>query len=106
MKSKMTYHAFNDRFDRISYIMDTIGIGEPVVTVPDPYRQDTIKILTDTGVLIVKSATTHKIITIYIASMDQAFAIYKLGTNNKRVPDGLLTRIRKNQKILKNQPKS
>ena len=106
MKSNMTYHAFNERFERISFILDTIGMGEPVVSIRDPYHEDTIKVLTNTGIIIVNGETSKKIVTVFIATMDQAMAVYKIATNNKRMPERLYNKIKENQKLINKQPKS
>lgn len=99
MKKNMTHHAQVDRSNRIEYIMDTIGIGEPWMSYNDTPVSE--KILTDTGVVIVRSIKSKKIITIYIAHMAQALEILQGAGKLKRLPLNMYNRIMDNQKYCK-----
>ena len=108
MKTNMTYHARYDRKNRIEYILDTVGLGEPVCewTYKDERHNGPVtKILTDTGVIILKN-NKNKIITTWIGSTQQAKAVYVGASGGKatKMPQKLYTTIKDNQKYVLNQP--
>ena len=107
MKKNMTYHARFDRTNRIEYIINTIGIGNVVaeISTVDNQGRKGFQKLTDTGVIIILSGDNKTIVTAYIATPDQACAVYKTAKKVSRMPDGLYSRVRKNYEIMKNQPK-
>lgn len=105
MKATMTYHARVERKTRLEYIIDTVSIGNPIARVIDDHDDTLWKTLTDTGVIIISNRYTNKLVTAYIATIDQATYLYKADKKTKFLPDGLYHRICKNQKFIRNQPK-
>jgi len=89
-KQEFTYHAAQERTDRILDIAMTCGFGNPL------YRRyqtatDTWHELTDTGVIIIKG-TSDAVVTMYKATMLQALWVAQ--TNH--LPTYLARRILKN----------
>ena len=54
MLIKMSKHATQDRIDRLLFIYDNVGIGEPYI---DSVENDILYTITTTGVLLVRSMT-------------------------------------------------
>lgn len=99
----MTKHARFERNARLEYIIDTIGMGEPVCEIES--RQGGQRILTNTGIIIVKDGTT--LITAFIADFNQAYAIYKIANPNGKFPKKLESVIKLNHKgITAHQPRN
>ena len=98
----MTYHASVEREARIHYIIDTIGVGEPVVKF---YRESDKRYttLTSTGVIII-TGNNNIIITMYIGTIDEAIWTYRNATKKRNLPDGLYKKVLAVQKYRKNQP--
>lgn len=68
-------HALK-RADRIAECITTIGIGERYVAkAPDARHPYTERWLTNSGLVLVYSTSTHKLVTAYMADIDQAYAI-------------------------------
>ena len=68
---KMTYHAREERRDRVYLIKKYIGMGEPVKEIPATSKKFGKKakaILTNTGIIIVRDHNT--IITMIIPTFD------------------------------------
>lgn len=103
MKAKMTYHAMNDRKNRAEYIINTIGIGHAVASTPSRNDPTTLRTLTDTGLIIVTSIKTKKIITFFIASVKQGVAIYS-EDKGTLAPKWLMRILHDNEEILAKQP--
>ena len=98
----MTYHARVEREERINYIIDTIGVGEPVAK----FQRENDKrymTLTNTGVIII-TGSDNIIITMFIGSIDEAIKTYRSATNRRDMPDGLYRKIKSVQKYRRNQP--
>lgn len=99
MVLKLSKHAQMERFDRASYIIDTIGFGRDVVIsgyAPDPEVRGVRKMeITDTGVCLVLDEKEEFVITFYIASMALAKAI----NGGKVLPKALYKKISANEKI-------
>ena len=97
MKLSMTYHAREERFDRLSALVDYLGVGEIVLEVPDKYYTNSISCLTSTGIIIVKSSVNGVMITGHMASIRQATAMfYTAGIS--RIPRTLYQTINRNNK--------
>lgn len=94
-------HLLTDRIDRAVYIALSIGIGEPVTEKQLP-KEHKVLVITDTGVVLVKSAS-GKTITMFVATLEQLSYI-----TNGRAPNWLLKKVLKNQKAghIKNQDKA
>ena len=95
MKVTLTRHASVDRLDRLVALVEYLGVGDIVLEVPDDRHEDTIRCLTSTGIIFVKSITTGAIITGYMAGMDQVHAMY-YSANYSKVPSRMYTRVAKN----------
>lgn len=90
IKQDFTYHASQERTDRILDIAITCGFGTTQYT---RYKaeNDTTHELTDTGVIIIKG-TTGAVVTMYKATMTQAVWV----AQTDRLPTYLAHRILKN----------
>lgn len=95
-RMKMTKHAAEDRIDRLMQIATTIGFGKEVLCVPSDTKPDAVECLTDTGVIIIKSADKKVMITAYVATIDRVFALYK-----GKAPQWMIEKVRKAQKKFK-----
>lgn len=104
MKSEMTYHAKIERKTRINYIEKTIGIGNPIATTISRYEKDSLRTLTDTGVIIITNIYTKRIITMFIASINQGVAVYKEGKQAKQVPKNIMRTLYNNINYMDGQP--
>ena len=68
----MTYHAKEERADRIYIINRFIGMGNPIKEIPATSKKfgGTAKaILTDTGIIIVKDHSRNTIITMIVPTL-------------------------------------
>ena len=104
--TKTTYHARIERSARIEYIIDVFKgeFGEPaamVVNENDRSRQ----VLTTKGVWIVYNLDTGKLVTMWIATVEQGTKLYKRATNGKMLPKSLMKQLHANKKVCKGQPK-
>ena len=72
-KQKMAKHLTHDRIDRAVYIASTIGVGKEIIRAYNE-KKDSYSCLTDTGVMVIRDPK-GVIITMYIASMNQAIAM-------------------------------
>ena len=98
----MTYHARIEREARINYIIDTVGIGEPVVKVQRP-KDKRYMTLTNTGVIII-TGNDNVLITMYIGTIDEALMTYRNATKMHNMPDGLLKKSRLYRSTEENSP--
>ena len=94
-----TYHARVERANRMVQV-SKLEIGIPVATIEEYNKKGnkTIVTLTDTGVVVILDPKTNTIITLFLASVDRAAAIYKeaYGTR-RRLPDQLYNQIKINK---------
>lgn len=87
-----TYHSAIERQDRVIYIATHMGFGETVYE-QVVAKNDTIRRLTNTGVVIVVSGSDHnRVVTMFIASMKQAKEI----AGNRKIPMDLQRVIERN----------
>lgn len=101
MKLTMTKHVLHDRVERLLYIAQTIGFGEPVIE--GEYRnKGTRQCLTTTGILIVKMPYEEKLVTAYIPNLEQAAMVYK--SVGQTIPNWMVQKVKKNQKYVKGCP--
>lgn len=106
MKTAITRHVAVERFDRIEYIIDTIGLGERILfesIIPNSQNVMRKMQLTDTGVILVKPLDADILITAWIATIEQAVRISKRSGRNK-MPEALYRRIKNNKRYADNQP--
>ena len=106
MQKNTTRHASVERYDRLEYIVDTIGLGDKIVLealIPNEQKIVRKVQITDTGVLIVKPQDAEIVITAWIASIDQVVLVSRK-SGLRKVPESLYRKVRNNQKYVKNQP--
>lgn len=77
--TQLSYHAMVERKDRIEQIEKTISFGTPIVEMEDT-SNNTMKVLTSTGVIVIWSLNNKSIVTMFVASVNQALSFY----NRKR----------------------
>ena len=86
LRIRFSNHALNERADRIAYIATTIGFGEIIARklVVDE-RGKVMRLLTDTGVIIVTDPHEECILTMWIADPTQVKDFYPDGVRNQAV---------------------
>lgn len=86
LRIRFSNHALNERADRITYIATTIGFGEVIARklVVDE-RGKAMRLLTDTGVVIVTDPREECILTMWIADPTQVKDFYPDGVRNQAV---------------------
>lgn len=86
LRIRFSNHALNERADRIVYIATTIGFGEVIARklVVDE-RGKVMRLLTDTGVVIVTDPREECILTMWIADPTQVKDFYPDGVRNQAV---------------------
>jgi len=87
----MTYHCEVQRANRVSHIINEIGMGQ---IVHEKYHNGVYLCITDTGITLVKSEDKLKIITMYVTTFRELVLIYN-GT--KKIPPYLRKRVDRNQ---------
>ena len=90
MLIKMSKHATRDRIDRLMFIYDNIGIGEPYM---DMQEEDVLYTVTTTGILLVRSPEDGTLITAYIADIDKITAIWRNKHGARPMPDNMYRRV-------------
>ena len=95
MKVTLTEHARQDRLDRLSTILATVELGEIILKTPSETDKTAEMLLTSTGIIIVKSFTTGKIITGFMASPRKVKNMYK-AAGFEKMPRQVKNTINKN----------
>lgn len=86
LRIRFSNHALNERADRIAYIATTIGFGEVIARkVVKDKRGQAVRLLTDTGVIIVTDLREEYILTMWIADPTQVKDFYPDGVRNQAV---------------------
>ena len=93
--SNLSAHVVVDRMDRIRVIEKTVGWGVPVYEAPDEKGRDATAILTSTGVLAIV-APNGMIISVWIAGIKQAVAVFRRATGQEKMPAWLWATINYN----------
>ena len=103
MKTNVSAHIQRDRMERISYIIDAFKgeFGKPIAEAPEG---DAIRTLTDKGIIIVTGITTGKIITMWIATVSQATAVYRDCHQCQKCPQWVMKICHKNKELAAKQP--
>lgn len=97
MKTKMTKHCIEDRVDRFTEILMTVGLGEIIHIFPSSNEFGPIEYcITDTGVLLIRNPEQNTIITGYLAKVDKVYALYKGA--GLQAPQRLLQIVKNNEK--------
>ena len=92
MKLVMTTHARVDRADRMSALVDYLGMDEIILEVPDNTQEYATTCLTASGIIIIKSTVNNRVITAYMATMNRVYAMYKIAGYN-RIPKKVYQRV-------------
>lgn len=102
MKRNITYHISEDRIDRATFIMTTIGIGEIIKEqrCVDEKGRVSWQCLTNTGVILVLSEDRQMAVTLYIATLPKVSAMYC-----GKTPSWVINKVRKNRKYAEMQNK-
>lgn len=96
---RISKHASEDRFERMCYLMEQLGIGEEVCQMTDRNRTDRQIALTSTGVILVLAADGC-VITAYVASIREAMAVWRKSSPAReamRMPNWLYEKILANR---------
>ena len=98
MKVNLTDHVVNDRLDRITAILTTVGVGEVVYKFQESNQYGpNVHCITNTGVIIIKDAYEDKIITMFMLTERRLFAYWKTHMVG-RPPQYLVKLVGNNQK--------
>lgn len=101
-KTTISYHASEERIERLTACLSTLGMNEYVLSVKDTERNNnTTKFLTDTGIIIIRNSYNGNIVTGYMASVSQAIRMYKMAGFEK-MPNGMYKKVTSNNKKHKN----
>jgi len=102
MKRNCTYHISEDRLDRATYIMTTIGIGNIIKEqrCVDEKGRVSWQCLTNTGVILVLSEDRKVCITLYVAQQPKVSAMYE-----GKTPSWVINMVKKNRKYAEEQNK-
>ena len=101
-KTTISYHASEERIERLTACLATLGMNEYVLSVKDNERNNnTTKFLTDTGIIIIRNSDNGNIVTGYMASVSQAARMYKMAGFEK-MPNGMYKKVTSNNKKHKN----
>lgn len=98
MKCELSSHAIDDRAERITNILLTIGVGNILYKIKDkPPHKEVMLCISDTGVLIIKDISSDVVITMYAMTTKKLYGIFEshFGTYP---PQNLLRIVRNNEK--------
>lgn len=90
---EMTYHCGVERAYRVQKIVEQIGMGQ---IIKKRFVRNCYSCVTDTGVVIVKTADEMKIVTIYVATVRDLYFIFD---SVKKVPSYLVRKVNHNQTL-------
>ena len=100
-KTLVSDHAKEDRIDRLTACLTTIGYNDFALIVEDTKRgNNTTKYLTDTGIMIIRDTDTKRIVTGYMATVQQAIRMYR-EAGYERMPNGMYKKIVRNNEKYK-----
>lgn len=98
MEVNLTYHARVERIDRLAAIIECLSVGKIILEVYDKRHKGSILCLTSTGIVLVKSAKDGRIVTGYMANMDQLHAMY-YSIGQRHIPPRIFNRVSKNVQL-------
>ena len=108
MTAPKTYHADVERKARFEFISNTVGFGSKEIAssvyVSETSHKPSKNVLTNSGVVMVYSCETGKLITAFIASIALGTRIYRECFKCDRCPAELMKVFYNNQKYRENQP--
>ena len=91
----LSYHAQYERANRFALLEERLGFTKIVMEYEKP-EEDIRECLTSSGILIIKRASEDFIITAWMASINDCYALSKL-VGKSQVPPKLYKRVKKNQ---------
>lgn len=95
-KTTISYHASEERIERLTACLTTLGYNNFVLQVEDKKRgNNTTQFLTDTGIIIVRNSDNGNLVTGYMATVAQAIKMYRVAGYQK-MPDGMYRRVVRN----------
>lgn len=98
--AKMTYHAQDERAERLALIAEHIGVGSILYKFESKHRASTVECITSTGVLIIMDKTSSVIITAFCPRINKMTAIF-CSHGFSTVPPMISNQVERNQKIMK-----
>ena len=103
MNKNLSRHVTEDRMERVLFIIDAFkgDFGKPIAEDPEG---DAVRTLTDKGILIVTNLQTGKLVTMWIATVEQGTAIYRNCHQCSKCPLGILKILNRNKKLAARQP--
>lgn len=72
-KMELSYHCAEERKERIEFIRNEIGFGQPL---KETFYNNVYHYITDTGVVVLVDAGKQKIITIYLIDAREAMKTF------------------------------
>ena len=95
-KTTISYHASEERIERLTACLTTLGYNDFVLQVEDKQRgNNTTQFLTDTGIIIVRNNDNGNIVTGYMATIAQAIKMYRVA-GYERMPGGMYRKVVRN----------
>lgn len=95
-KTAISYHASEERIERLTACLTTLGYNDFVLQVEDKKRgNNTTQFLTDTGIIIVRNSDNGNLVTGYMATIAQAIKMYRVAGYEK-MPDGMYRKVVRN----------
>lgn len=94
---KVSHHVAVERIDRVVWIAQKIGWGEQILETVDNERFSRY-CLTSTGVVLVKAYNSDTLITAYVATIGQVYAMHK-ACGISHIPWYLENKVKKNQQL-------
>jgi hypothetical protein len=98
MYAELTYHAKEERIDRLVQCVEHLGMGKIVVEARDRRYPGTIRRMTATGIILVYCEQTDKIITGYMATAAQMYTMYRQARIDY-IPSKIYKRVHKNNDL-------
>lgn len=98
MYVEMTYHAREERIDRLVECVEHLGMGKFVVEARDSRYPGTIRRMTATGIILVYDEKTDRLVTGYMATASQLYLIYQQARISY-IPKKIYNRVHKNNEL-------
>lgn len=97
MKFEMTYHAKEERIDRLVKCVELIGVGDVILTASneEETRRGIKRQLTSTGLVLIVNAQSNILITGYMGNLSQVVAIYR-ENGIERMPNSMHKQVKRN----------
>lgn len=102
MNKKVSKHITTERMSRVGFIIDTFKgeFGMPIAESPEG---DIIRTLTDKGIIVITGITSGKVVTLWIATVNQGVAIWR-DCHHTTVPKHIMKQLHKVQPLCLAQP--